>query len=220
MFKGRSVFLLDLISNSLGAVLLLFLLLISRHFERPPPRVEATLVVLAEAERGDARLGLWLEPPGAGDQRLFTEEISELDWRESAGGYRRTGTAESNRLSLDAYFRRVKFLRSPMPDSGSAGESPAGAGFVVPEPATGCWVFAPYYEDSPGLLSGEAVETPVRMRVWFQGLLERSGTAGGSTPAAPSSAQVFRAPTSETRHCIEITEEGIAPETGCCRAPP
>jgi len=219
MFRGRGVFLLDLISNSLGAVLLLFLLLISRHFDRPPPRIEETLVVLAEAERSDARLGLWVEPPGRESPRLFTEEITGLEWRQAAGGYRRRSLPDAP-ASLDTYFQAAKFLRAPASAAeadAQADTMPAGAGMVVPRPATGCWVFAPYYEDSPGLLSGEPVETPVRVTVWLEGLLAR-GRSGADNPQTRAPGEnVFRAPTSQDRHCIEITESGVADEPACCR---
>lgn len=220
MFRGRGVFLLDLISNSLGAVLLLFLLLISRHFDRPPPRIEESLVVLAEAERPNARLGVWIEPPGRESPRLFTEEITGLEWRQAAGGYRRRSLSDAP-VSLDTYFETVKFLRAPAGRAETEPEAetmPAGAGIVVPRPATGCWIFAPYYEDSPGLLSGEPVETPVRVKVWLEGLLARGQTGANGQQAGAERENSFRAPTSQDRHCIEITEAGVADEPACCRS--
>lgn len=211
MFKGRSVFLLDLISNSLGAVLLLFLLLISRHFERPPPRVEGTLLVMAEAARADARLGLWAQPPGETEMRLFTEDMTGLVWDSETGRYRHLDDGPGS-PALDIFGTAIKFLRSPVGDvtGESAGRARAGAGVIVPRPAKGCWIFGPFYEDTPSLAKEQAIDTEVRLKVWFRGLLQREdgdGTAAGTR---------FRAPTSQTRHCVEVTESGAVGGSGCC----
>jgi len=214
MVKGRSVFLLDLISNSLGAVLLLFLLLISRHFERPPPRVEGTLLVFAEAARPDARIGLWATPPGSDGERLFTDALTGLAWNPDTGRYRAASDGPAG-MTLDTFGQVAKFLRVPAePDAGEEAEAdltrPSGAALLVPRPAKGCWVFGPYYEDTPALDDPEPVDTEIRLTVWFHGLLRRSGGTEGAPP------RLFRAPTSQSRHCVEITEDGANPQSGCC----
>lgn len=211
MFKGRSVFLLDLISNSLGAVLLLFLLLISRHFERPPPRVEGTLLVMAEADRSDARIGVWAEPPGERGRRLFTKDLTGLVWNAEAGRYRPLDTGLQG-PPLDAFGAAVKFLRAPESgdESERSGRIPAGAGVIVPRPAKGCWIFGPFYEDTPSLARQQAIDTDIRLKVWFRGLLQPKG--GDGTAAGTR----FRAPTSQARHCVEVTESGAVGGSGCC----
>jgi len=213
MFKGRSVFLLDLISNSLGAVLLLFLLLISRHFERPPPRVEGTLLVIAEASREGARIGLWAQPPGERERRLFTDEITGLTWDPETGRYRPLAAGPGG-PPLDAFGLAAKFLRAAEPTGETTAIAPAGAGVIVPRPAKGCWIFGPFYEDTPSLARQQAIETKVDFRVWFRGLLQRED--GGH----PTAGTRFRAPTSQTRHCVEITESGAVGASGCCNQAP
>jgi len=215
MFKGRSVFLLDLISNSLGAVLLLFLLLISRHFERPPPRVEGTLLVMAEAAREDARIGVWAEPPGERGRRLFTEDITGLVWNSETGRYRPLEAGPQG-PPLDAFGAAAKFLRSPedKKESESGAAVRAGAGVIVPRPAKGCWIFGPFYEDTPSLAKERAIDTEIRLKVWFRGLLQPEGAEGAAAKTR------FRAPTSQTRHCVEVTDSGAVGSSGCCREPP
>lgn len=201
--KGRNVFLLDLISNSLGAMLLIFLLLISRHFDRPPTRVDDTLFIAAESDREAAEIAIWVLPPGADAAVWYGPEIAGLQWNEAAGRWRPARVAVDD-MSMTDFLLSAKYLGA------MAG---GGAAVGIPRPAVGCWQFGAWYEDNTNLLTPAPVETGLRLEVWLGGPLRPESESEVFRSAS------FTAPTADSRHCVAVSADGATGDSECCRQP-
>lgn len=199
--KGRNIFLLDLISNSLGAMLLIFLLLISRHFDRPPTRIDDTLLIAAVSDREAADIAIWVKPPGADAAVRYGAEIAGLQWNEAAGRWRPSRVAIDD-MSMTDFLVSAKYL-------GAAGGS--GAAVAIPKPAVGCWQFGAWYEDNSDLLTPAPVEAGLRLEVWLDGPLRPDGERTEFRAAQVS------APTADSRHCVAVTAAGADGDSACCR---
>lgn len=201
--KGRNVFLLDLISNSLGAVLLIFLLLISRHFDRPPTRIDDTLFIAAASAREQAEIAIWVQPPGADAPVWYGKDIAGLQWSEAAGAWRPARVAVDD-MSMTDFLGSAKYL---------AAVGGGGAAVAIPKPAVGCWRFGAWYEDNTQLLTPAPVEAEITLDVWLDGPMRpKEGSKAYRTTQ-------FSAPTSDSRHCIAIAGDGAPGEATCCQQP-
>ena len=207
MFQGNKVFLLDVISNSLGAMLMIFFLVISRHYEKPTDRVLGTLLMMADGDRQRASVGLWVSPPGANDV-YFGDEIQLMKWDENRNRYYREARKLApqevvNELPSESVFYRRPDVSgaAPFPTFGNA-----TAAVLILDPQAGCWTFGPYYEDDPDTPFRPDIGTAVQLDTWFRGF-NTSDWDPRSDLGAPTALQ--------QTSCVQVIEPDTDPAP-CC----
>lgn len=171
--KGAGVFVLDVISNTLGAMLLIFLLVAPKLLDRPLERREETLLVQARAADGQAVVRLWVQPPDSAE-RFFCDpadparrdafELTTVPqvFARAEEGVDRTGAGGNENEEAGAGPPAALWLRP----AGPAGNRDRHAcAILVRDPAPGCWSYGAVYSDHPQLEQA----TEIEVGVWSSG---------------------------------------------------
>jgi len=169
--KGAGVFVLDVISNTLGAVLLIFLLVAPKLLDRPAERREDTLVVRVRAADGEAVVRLWLQPPGppGSAERYFCnpndpakKDAFEMAKHTRAFAQAEEGTESGEDEAVSTRPPAALWLRPVGTGSSSALHSCA---ILVRDPAPGCWSYGAVYADHLRLQAAADIE----VSAWLSG---------------------------------------------------
>jgi hypothetical protein len=148
---------LDLLTNAMGAMLIVFVLVASKHFVRPQVPVVGLLVVEAVTPDTRATLGAWIRPRG--EEALVEQRIGELP---SARNMRRLSKSEQSA------FREVTSAYVTTTRTSSDGPSPA-ISIVALDPLEGCYEVGIFIKDHAQLAALRDEGVPVQVRVWFRG---------------------------------------------------
>lgn len=154
------IFYLDLISNSLGAMLFIFVAVATQNQVRPTSRASGNLFVQVSASDAQAELGLWVRPPGDSAHVLFEDDIAALQPGLDAVSTEKYGLQG---VSPHTFLRAVadRTGRSASPHAVSS------ALLKLHDPAPGCWEVGAYFIDHPSAMSG-GITTRIDIEVWYR----------------------------------------------------
>jgi hypothetical protein len=185
---------LDLISNSLAAVIILFIIITSLRVPYiPPERVKGTLYARIElkgqGQPADLESLLWVEPPAGPDQiskRFFGTDIFHLNTDPLVFG------PYSDCSQATAAARQKKGFITPCAMNYSSSDNPNIHHLVIRDPLKASWVIGVLSVDHTGFLL-EDQPTTADCQVWFLDNMARDSFEITATPlSAPTSNKGWR----------------------------
>jgi hypothetical protein len=192
--ERSTVFLLDLISNSLGAMLLLFFVVVSKRAEPPPARSAETLTVTVTAGDPRAAVRFWVQPPGS-ERSYWCEpsapsrpDLADMDRDPLAFSAAEADTEAA--VSLGGAVPGRSLARSlwarPMAEDGRLDRHTCTV--LVHRPRLGEWRYRAYVADDPSLSGIQlAVEAWFAGRRWI-----RDGSNSARAVEEPEGDPTFR----------------------------
>lgn len=155
---------LDLLCNGIGAMLLLFVLISTKHLVRPEIAERGILVIEAVSEAQDVQLGIWVKQGSTG-KYLVNEEIVALNEKQRDVTVRQQAARLNDRAQTkNAFLMQV--------GSGSAGLKSNSAVVAIVDPIRDCYRVGVFVGDRSGPPADWDRQTQVGLKIWFKSAIE------------------------------------------------
>lgn len=155
---GARLAFLDLLTNAMGAMLIMFVLVSSKHFVRPEVPVAGLLVVEATSLDSGASLGAWLRPRGGA---TFVDEVVES---------MPTARPRDDKASSRRQSGSTEILTAFLSSTSSAGSVKSSTvSMVAVDPIEGCYEVGIYLKDHAQIAMLRDEGVGVQVRIWFRG---------------------------------------------------